>query len=92
MARKLPAKLGENVEKIFIENWKKLYPMLHSSETAGKQQPEEMQKKENPLYILRNLGKMIFRQNAENVNWLLLIEKMSQRPVKERRLKISRKI
>lgn len=50
--------------------------MLYSSRTGIKQLPEEMLKKENILYMLRDLGKMIFRYSVENGNWLLLNEKI----------------
>ena len=53
----------------------KWYPMLYSSRTAIKQLPEEMLKKENILYMLQDLGKMIFRYSVENGNCLLLNEK-----------------
>lgn len=49
--------------------------MLYSSRTAIKQLPEEMLKKENILYMLQDLGKMIFRYSVENGNCLLLNEK-----------------
>lgn len=75
MAREVLAKSEKNGEKILVKVGK-WYPMLHSNRTAIKQLPEEMLKKENILYMLWDLGKMIFRYSVENGNWLLLIEKI----------------
>lgn len=64
--------------------------MLYSSETAVKQVPEEMWKKGSILYILWDLGEVIFRKNVQSGSWLLL--KQWQGSVKEKSVKISRKI
>lgn len=69
---------GQRQQKTFIESWKMLLQaekwqfMLVTGNPFVKVLPSVTWKKENESNRFMGLGRMVYRQNAKSVSWLLL--------------------